>query len=195
MNLKIAELPAIEEVLRDHGEVSIAFTATSRFRVDLLGNGLAGVRLVEEPLASPMLHDGDAIEGEGPLSWLARWDLSRWIVLSAYDGAQRVGGAVVARHTGDMWFLHGREDMAALWDIRVDPDYRRRGVGKSLLSDAAEWARLQGCRWLKIETQNTNVAACRFYEAMGARLGGIDRFAYASLPDEVELDWFLDLNP
>jgi GNAT superfamily N-acetyltransferase len=92
-----------------------------------------------------------------------------------------------------MWFLRGRQDMAGLWDIRVDPDYRRLGVGSALLDAAAAWAKGQGCRLLKIETQNVNVAACRFYRARGAKLGSIDRFAYKDLPDEVELDWFLEL--
>jgi ribosomal protein S18 acetylase RimI-like enzyme len=193
VNLTLVEQPATEEVLRAYVEVTIAFTATSRLRVDPIDNGLGGVRLVEEPLTSPEFHDGDAIEGEGPLSWLDRWDISRWVAISAFDGEQRVGGAVVGGHTGDVWFLRGREDMSALWDIRIDPGYRRQGVGRALLERAAEWSRRQGFRWLKIETQNTNVAACRFYESMGARLGAFDRFAYANIPEETELDWFLEL--
>ena len=49
---------------------------------------------------------------------------------------------------------------------------------------------------LKAETQNVNVAACRFYAAMGCRLGAIHRFAYAGQPHvagEVMLLWYLDL--
>jgi GNAT superfamily N-acetyltransferase len=184
VNLMLVEQPATEDVLRGYVEVSIAFTATSRLRVDLIDNGLGGVRLVEEPLAAPESFDGDAIEGEGPLSWLDRWDISRWVAINAFEGERRVGGAVVGGHTGDIWFLRGRRDMSALWDIRVDPDYRRQGVGRALLQRAVNWSRRQGFRWLKIETQNTNVAACRFYESMGARLGGFDRFAYVNIPEE-----------
>ena len=83
--------------------------------------------------------------------------------------------------------------MAALWDIRVVPEYQRNAVGRALIEAASGWSRRQGCRWLKIETQNVNVAACRFYAAMGAKLSGIDQFAYADLPDAVELDWVLEL--
>ena len=49
---------------------------------------------------------------------------------------------------------------------------------------------------LKIETQNNNVAANRFYQAMGCRLGVIHRFAYAGIAgveDEVMLLWYLAL--
>jgi GNAT superfamily N-acetyltransferase len=193
MNPTLVEQQPTEEVLRAYVEVTIAFTATSRLRVDLIDNGLGGVRLTEEPLASPEFHDGDASEGKGPVSWLSQWDLSRWVAISAFDGERRIGGAVVGGHTGNVWFLRGREDMSALWDIRVDPDYRRQGVGRLLLERAADWSRRRGFRWLKIETQNTNVAACRFYESLGARLGGFDHFAYANIPQETELDWFLEL--
>jgi GNAT superfamily N-acetyltransferase len=193
MDLRIVEEPANQETLAAYSQVSIAFTTSSRLRMDLVNGGLGGVTLTAEPLPEPRVHDYDAIEGEGPISWAERWDLSRWVSLSAFDGDRRAGGAVVARHTEGMWFLRGREDMAALWDIRVDPEYRRQRAGSLLFQAAASWARARGCRLLKIETQNLNVAACRFYAAMGARLGGLDRFAYATLPDEIELDWYLEL--
>ncbi|CAF4857108.1 unnamed protein product, partial [Rotaria magnacalcarata] len=44
---------------------------------------------------------------------------------------------------------------------------------------------------MSIETQNTNVSACRFYAAMGARLGDIDRKAYEhneQVKDEIRLN-------
>ena len=44
---------------------------------------------------------------------------------------------------------------------------------------------------MKIETQNINVAACRFYAQMGARLGKVHLYAYrAEGLDEVELTWY-----
>jgi GNAT superfamily N-acetyltransferase len=69
-------------------------------------------------------------------------------------------------------------------------------VGKALFWHAAAWARERGCRQLKIETQNINVQACRFYAAQGAVLGDLRRFAYADDPrvaNEVQLNWFLAL--
>jgi len=49
---------------------------------------------------------------------------------------------------------------------------------------------------MKIETQNVNVPACRFYQRMGAHLGEIRCYAYAAVPavaHEVMLNWYLDL--
>ena len=46
------------------------------------------------------------------------------------------------------------------------------------------------CRILKAETQNINVPACRLYAKHGFTLGAVNLFAYAELPDEVELVWY-----
>ena len=194
MAVRIDELPLTRENLMAYATIPIAFTATSILRVELTDGGVRGITLTEEPLPAPVLHDGDAIEGEGPIRWLDHgWDLAGWVMLCAFDGDRRVGGAVVAVHTEGMWFLRGRTDTSALWDLRVDHDYRRQGVGRRLFEAAGAWSKARGLVRMKIETQNTNVAACRFYRAMGARLGGFERYAYVNLPDEVELDWYLEL--
>jgi GNAT superfamily N-acetyltransferase len=39
---------------------------------------------------------------------------------------------------------------------------RGLGIGAALFRAAERWAVARGARWLKVETQNVNVAACRF---------------------------------
>jgi RimJ/RimL family protein N-acetyltransferase len=80
-----------------------------------------------------------------------------------------------------------------LRDIRVLRGARGRGVGRALFRAAEAWARGRGCRWLTIETDNTNVGACRFCARMGATLGGIDRFFDPDAPGETQLLWYFDL--
>ena len=41
--------------------------------------------------------------------------------------------------------------------------------------------------------QNVNVAACRFYMAMGCELSAVNLHAYPDLPDEAQLIWSLSL--
>jgi hypothetical protein len=43
------------------------------------------------------------------------------------------------------------------------------------------------------ETQNINVAACRFYAKQGCTLSAINRFAYRDCPEEVQLIWRKEL--
>jgi ribosomal protein S18 acetylase RimI-like enzyme len=85
--------------------------------------------------------------------------------------------------------LEGRKDVAALWDIRVAPAHRGRHVGTALFEAAEETAIQRGCRVLKVETQNNNVAACRLYAARGCTLSSVEPGAYPDYPDEIRLTW------
>ena len=146
--------------------------------------------MMEVSLDEPWIKDYDASAGEGPSRWAGQFDVRKWGLLTVYGGDRLVGGAVVAYDTPGVDMLEGRSDLAVLWDIRVAPDVRARGVGTRLFTAAVEWSRSQECRVLKIETQNINVPACRLYARSGCTLGSIDRFAYTDLPDEVQLIWY-----
>lgn len=194
MNLEIRQEAVTPGALAEHGEISIAFVVDRILEVTP-ASGLGGLPLTETPVAVPYVKDYDLIEGEGPTRWAARFDLSNWGMLGAYRGGARAGGAVIAYRTPDVRMLGGRDDVAVLWDIRVAPGHRGAGVGSALFRAAEGWAGARGCGWLKIETQNVNVAACRFYQKMGCALGAIDRFAYPELPAEVQLLWWKALEP
>ena len=86
-----------------------------------------------------------------------------------------------------------RDDLAVLWDIRVHPELRRTGIGSQLFRSAVEWARQKGCKQLKVETQDINVPACRFYAAQGCELRTVNPDAYPDLPHETQLLWYLHL--
>jgi GNAT superfamily N-acetyltransferase len=164
-----------------------------RFDVSLINGGLGGMTFSEAHVQEPWIKDYDAIKGEGPTRWVKRFDVTNWGLIAAHNDGRRVGGAVVAFNTAGVNLLEGRSDLAVLWDIRVHPDDRSAGVGTMLFRSAEMWARARDCRSLKIETQNINVPACRFYRRMGCELGSIDRYAYPDLPHEVQLTWFKEL--
>ena len=90
--------------------------------------------------------------------------------------------------------LEGRDDLAALWDIRVAPSRRRCGAGGALFAAAVSWAAAAGCRQIKIETQNVNVAACRFYARNGCILRAVNRGIYPAFPEEIQMLWDRDLG-
>jgi GNAT superfamily N-acetyltransferase len=146
--------------------------------------------LTETGVSSPYVKDYDALEGAGPHCWPGRFDVSNWALIGARQNGASAGGAVIATRTPGLHMLGDRDDVAVLWDIRVSPRERGRGIGSALFRAAGDWAGARGCRWLKIETQNVNVPACRFYQKMGCTLGAIDRFAYPGLPGEVQLLWW-----
>lgn len=177
--------------LAEYASIPISFCVRSRFCVEWIDGGLGGIRFSEEAVGPPYLKDYDAFEA--PATWVRRFDTSNWGFFLAREDGLPIGGAVVAWRTPGLHLLEGRDDLAVLWDIRVATERRRRGVGRALVDHAASWARQRQCRSLKIETQNTNVPACRFYAACGCRLGGIRPGAYSEFPDEVMLLWYQDL--
>lgn len=175
--------------LDEHARVSIAFLVEKILVTSLIEGGLCGLRLMEETVGQPWLKDYDAIDGEGPTRWPKRFDVSHWGLIAAHDGDQRVGGAVVAFDTPGVRMLDERDDLAVLWDLRIQPERRAAGIGSLLFRAVEDWARGRGCRLLKIETQNINVPACHFYRRMGCSLVSVDCLAYPDLPDEVQLIW------
>lgn len=183
-----------EPALAEYAGVPITFEVRQVLEIDVVANGLGGLLLSERTLSVPYIKDYDAIAGSHPLEWGKHFDLSNWGFFAAYLDGQRIGGAAVAFDAPGVQMLEGRTDLAVLWDVRVSPAARGNGVGAALFGAAELWAAARGCRQFKVETQNINVPACRFYVRQGCVLGAIHRFAYPGLPGEVQLLWYKDLR-
>ena len=56
-----------------------------------------------------------------------------------------------------------------IYDVWVAPQYRGKGVGKSLVSWAGDWARSKGYRKIKLEVAESNARARHVYEELGFR--------------------------
>jgi GNAT superfamily N-acetyltransferase len=180
------------ERLGEHARIPISYTVERILAVSTPNSGLGGIVLSEVDVDIPWVKDYDAIKGEGPRRWPDRFDTANWGLIAAYDRAERIGGAVIAYRSPGVNMLEDRSDMAALWDLRVRPDIRNSGIGSALFRAAEKWCQERGCSVLKVETQNINLAACRFYAKMGCILGAIDRMAYPDIPAETQLLWFKD---
>jgi ribosomal protein S18 acetylase RimI-like enzyme len=69
-------------------------------------------------------------------------------------------------------------NVVLLWNLMVDESYRGQGIGRRLWERGLDFARQVGARALTLETQNTNIAACKFYQRMGCELIGINELLY-----------------
>ena len=79
----------------------------------------------------------------------------------AHDSTPRVGSVWVGRdHSDDpaSWWV---------WDIVVDPAFRGRGLGRTAMQLAEEYARSQGARTLGLSVFGFNTAARGLYESLG----------------------------
>ena len=133
--------------------------------------------------------DYDAVPDNDPASWPTRFDIRQWIFLSAWAGTERVGGAIAVADPTAVALTGGRPTAAVLWDLRVAPAFRRRGVGRQLLSTAEAAVRAERFRALDVETQDINVAACRLYSECGYDLIAVIRDAYPDARGEAKLVW------
>jgi len=179
-----------------YADVPIAFRVDSILEAEVRGKGMGGIAMTERPLEKPYAKDYDAHPDSGPVTWARKFDVGRWGFFLAVDGSDAVGAAAVAFDTPSVDMLCRRRDLAVLWDIRVRPERRGQGVGTLLFERVSSWARERGCLQLRVETQNVNVPACRFYVRRGCRLGCIDLDGYFGSPEvggEVKLIWCLDL--
>jgi ribosomal protein S18 acetylase RimI-like enzyme len=175
------------EDLEAHARIPISFVV-DRVLEPVPGGG--PLDLVERPHPVPWVKDYDAEVGAAPVLWPARFDTSSWRVISAWQAGERVGGLVLFADEPGLDMLDDRSDLALIWDLRVAPAARGRGLGGRLVAAAVEWARARGCRELKVETQSINVGACRLYERQGFELRSVRPAAYPELPDELRLLWY-----
>jgi GNAT superfamily N-acetyltransferase len=186
MDVEIAEHGATE--LDEYARVPIAFVVRSV--VDAQPSPTSANLILEErPLSTPFVKDYDALSNNGPVDWPKRFDVASWRFFAARLNGVRVGGAAIAFRCSGIDMLEARDDLALLWDIRVMPEARGKGVGSALLAAVETWARERNARWLEVETQNINVPACRFYERHGFALKAANALAYPGLPDEVQFLW------
>lgn len=108
-------------------------------------------------------------------------------VYLAYEGKACVGQIVLRRDWNRYAFIE---------DIAVARAARGQGVGTALMRAAEAWARKRGLAGLALETQDTNVWACRFYVRQGFALGGVNTALYRALgSSETALFWYRRLDP
>ncbi len=97
--------------------------------------------------------------------------------------------------------LAGRIKMLRWWnqfayvdDIVVNPEYRGRGIGRTLLERGIQWAHENNFPGVMLETQDDNVPACTLYQSCGFTLSGFDRNIYRAInphTKETALFWYL----
>ncbi|MEO0355241.1 MAG: GNAT family N-acetyltransferase, partial [Cyanobacteria bacterium P01_A01_bin.3] len=141
----------------------------------------------EQSVAKPWIKDYDTFNPPSTLP--SRFPLDNWAIFLATDSSSPVGGCIIAHNTPNVHLLQGRTDLAVLWDIRIAPGHRGQGLGRRLFNSAEAWAQSRHCLEMQVETQNINVAACRFYQRMGCTLLRFTRDAYDEGPDEHQLIW------
>ncbi len=186
--MTISERP-ISDVMHIH-EVSIAFEVKSVCRFKLTTDEYC---FIEESIEKPYIKDYDSIPDNHPMDWAKEFDMQNWGLLFAHEDDKIIGSALIAYNTNGVNMLEGSSELAVLWDLRVAPKHRGKGVGRALFDAAKAWAKAKGCKELKIETQNNNVGALKFYFKQGAELRKVVTNAYDAVPGEDMLLFYVKI--
>ena len=113
----------VEEPMTALGEYAfppIAFPVDQVLDVTARAEG--GFALSARRLEVPYVKDYDAVDGEGPLHWPRRFDVSNWTLFTARVAGSRVGAAAVAFDTPGLTMLEPPRSMPTT----VAPVRRRR---------------------------------------------------------------------
>ncbi|MEN9307771.1 MAG: hypothetical protein RL173_1703 [Fibrobacterota bacterium] len=96
--------------------------------------------------------------------------------------------------TGVVGYLCGwiTADEFHIGTVGVDPELRRRGLGKGMISQALKWAVNRGATAAHLEVRAGNVAAIAMYESLRYRKVGVRRAYYADNGEDAFL-YFADL--
>lgn len=153
-------------------QVMSGYTSRERYAVSLEeSDALTTFHLRLESLPQPYTRDFR--------SGLTVEDLERYqalipqgLTLGAWVDGQLAGLAVAGAETWNatLW----------IWEFHVAPAYQGLGIGRRLMDALAERARPLGLRTLRVETQNTNVPAIRFYRKAGFHLQALDVSFYTN---------------
>lgn len=97
------------------------------------------------------------------------WNMTRDVFRHACQST-REHRVIVATHDGTMlgFAIVGRAGLSAyLQRLAVTPTERRRGVARSLVHHASQWAVERGASDMLVNTEPTNTAALRLYHSLG----------------------------
>jgi ribosomal protein S18 acetylase RimI-like enzyme len=128
--------------------------------------------------------------------------LARKVALEVTEASLTGNPAVrlwVARADDDslLGFLHGWEvaDELQIQDLAVRLPWRRRGLGRALLTRAREYGRARGLRMMLLEVSSNNLAACALYASFGFVATRRRIAYYANGDDAIEMQVLLEPHP
>ncbi len=105
---------------------------------------------------------GYACEEKFVLQRITALDSNREVVFVA-----EIDGAVAGYVHAEVYNLLYYESMVNILGLAVASDYRRKGVGKALMTRAEEWAKEKGIREIRLNSGGSRKEAHEFYRAVG----------------------------
>jgi ribosomal protein S18 acetylase RimI-like enzyme len=153
-------------------QVISGYTSPERYAVTLSeSNATTTFQLSLEKLPRPYVKD---FRAEFSNQDFERYQeiLQEGLSLGAWQADQLVGVGIAGAEKWNrtLW----------IWEFHIQPAFRGLGIGRQLMNALADVGRSAEMRTMRVETQNTNVPAIRFYRSLGFHLEGIDVSFYSN---------------
>jgi len=123
-------------------------------------------------------------------SWhhLSHWSIDSYYRLLNDDGFTSSFVAEAEEETGGIRIIgfvifHVISGAAEIYNIAVEADHARTGIGKQLMTTVIEESRQRNATKVVLEVRKSNVSAIRFYDSFNFRITG-ERKNYYSSPVE-----------
>jgi len=154
-------------------EIKADYVSDTYLRVEKTGDGVeVGFALRVEPLEGPFRSQGYGIIREKDKAEIrSRMDAQALQLVVEQKG--RLIGFLDAE-------IESWRSVVKVWDVLVDEEHRRQGIGTELMRRAHEFAASNNCRALVVETQTTNWPALNFYLKMGFQVCAVDDHFYTN---------------
>ena len=150
---------------------------------------------VASVVAKPYTHLYEALQSTLVRKYTKSWPSEDEDFSAAKDASEQVIFALVDETRSVHGYVYAFKDwnnLVTLHNFGVQRSARRGGNGRKLFAALVEWAKGLGVKGLRVETQDTNVAACAFYKSVGCVFGGFDEYLYAATghAGEVAIFWY-----
>ncbi len=109
-------------------------------------------------------------------------DYGRYFLLS------KIGGTVLGYICGRIF----RSKIGEIVSIAVMPNFRRRGIGRRLMFELESRFKKDGVKVTRLEVSVKNIAAIKFYEALGYEVINLTRNHYPDGSDAFTMVKFLE---
>ena len=81
-------------------------------------------------------------------------------------------GAQLAGYCWTLLMSDGRRRQGVIGSIGLAPEFRGRGISKTILADGMQYLRSAGADYVRLEVDGANIPAIRLYQSMGFRKTG-----------------------
>lgn len=126
------------------------------------------------------IHDLEE-SGASTIGWRRGWYPTRDTAMTAlkhdelfvYDDSGVLAAGIINRHQLDCyrqahWHVSANdEEVMVLHTLVVDPDHSGQGIGTKMVKFYEQYARDNGCKALRIDTQAKNTTAKKMYARLG----------------------------